>query len=64
MATSPLSFVRQSYDELKKVVWPSRDEVVRLTIAVIAIALLVGVFLGTIDYMLTELIDFILQRDF
>jgi len=64
MATSPLTFVQQSLDELKKVKWPSRDDVIRLTIAVLAISLLVGVFLGTIDYMLTELINFILKRQF
>ncbi|OGH48226.1 MAG: preprotein translocase subunit SecE [Candidatus Levybacteria bacterium RIFCSPLOWO2_01_FULL_39_10] len=62
MTTSPLTFVRESYDELKKVKWPTRDDIIRLTIAVVAISLLVGVLLGSIDLFLTKLTDFLLNR--
>ena len=62
MTTSPLTFVRESYDELKKVKWPTRDDIIRLTIAVVAISLLVGVLLGSIDLLLTKLTDFLLNR--
>ena len=46
MTTSPITFVRQSLDELKKVTWPTRAEIIRLTISVIIISLIVGLFLG------------------
>ena len=35
MATTPVNFLREVRDELKKVVWPTRDEVIRLTGVVI-----------------------------
>ena len=44
-------------DELKKVVWPTRREAIRLTIMVLAICVAVGIFLGAIDYGFTDLVD-------
>ena len=43
-------------DELKKVVWPTRREAIRLTIMVLAICVVVGIFLGAIDYGFSELV--------
>lgn len=42
--------------ELKRVVWPTREEAIRLTIMVLIVCIIVGVFLGTIDYGFTELV--------
>lgn len=36
---------RETRAELRKVVWPARDETTRLTIAVIAISAAIGLFL-------------------
>jgi len=62
MTTPPHVFVKQAFDELKKVKWASRDDVVRLTISVVAISTIVGIFLGSIDFFLTNLIDTVLSR--
>lgn len=62
MATTPVSFLREVQDELKKVVWPTRDEVVRLTGVVILVSLFVGLFLGGADFILTKLIELIVIR--
>ena len=43
--------------ELKKVVWLSRRETAYLTVLVLIVAGLAGVFLGLIDYGFTNLID-------
>jgi len=62
MATHPVTFVKQAFDELKKVKWPSRDDVIRLTISVVVISIIVGIFLGSMDFFLTNLIDTVLSR--
>lgn len=61
MAISPIAFIRESVDELKKVVWPTKQEIIRLTIAVLIISLVVGLFLGGIDFLLTKTIDVVLR---
>jgi preprotein translocase subunit SecE len=62
MATTPASFLREVRDELKKVVWPTRAEVIRLTGVVILVSLLVGVFLGGADFILTKLVGLLINR--
>ena len=62
MATTPGVFLREVRDELKKVVWPTRDEVIRLTGVVIIVSLIVGVFLGGADFILTKLIGILIAR--
>lgn len=52
---SPIAFLQQTYDELKKVVWPTRDELIRLTLIVIFISVLVGVYIGGIDLILSKI---------
>ena len=56
MAKSPVTFLKEVRDELKKVVWPSREEVTRLTLIVIIVSLLVGVFLGGLDFVFAKLL--------
>lgn len=62
MPTSPITFTKQAVDELKKVTWPTKAEVTRLTLAVIVISAVVGIFLGGIDFGLTKVLEFILSR--
>jgi preprotein translocase subunit SecE len=53
---SRFSLFKDIYDELKKVTWPSRREGIRLTVMVIVVCLVVGVFLGAIDLGFSELV--------
>ncbi|MBI2935581.1 MAG: preprotein translocase subunit SecE, partial [Chloroflexi bacterium] len=46
-------FLAETYGELRKVDWPSRQEALRLTWIVIAISLLIGLLLGLIDFIFT-----------
>lgn len=62
MATTPVNFLREVRDELKKVVWPSREEVIRLTGVVILVSLLVGLFLGGADFILTKMIELLILK--
>lgn len=62
MSTSPITFTKQAVDELKKVTWPTKTEVTRLTVAVIVISAVVGLFLGGIDFVLTKTLETFLSR--
>ena len=62
MAKSPVTFLKEVQEELKKVVWPTRDEVIRLTVVVIFVSLVVGLFLGGIDIVLVKLTEIFLNR--
>ena len=50
-------FVTEAAAELRRVTWPTRQETMRLTIMVIAVAGAVGVFLGIIDVVFSRLFD-------
>ncbi|HKW06628.1 MAG TPA: preprotein translocase subunit SecE [Candidatus Dormibacteraeota bacterium] len=45
-------FLRDVYDELRKVVWPTGGELYRYTLVVIFTVVLLGVFIGGTDYLL------------
>ncbi len=62
MATTPVNFFKEVRDELKKVVWPSREEVIRLTSVVIIVSVGIGLFLGGIDLLLTKVVQLIITR--
>ena len=62
MAKTPVTFLKEVQDELKKVVWPTRPEVIRLTFVVIFISLIVGFFLGGIDMVLVKLVEIFINR--
>jgi len=50
------SAVADVIGELRKVVWPTRREAVRLSILVLIVCLVVGIFLGALDYGFAELV--------
>lgn len=62
MSKTPLNFFKEVREELQKVVWPSREEVIRLTGVVILVSLLVGVFLGGVDFILTKGVELLISR--
>jgi len=53
---SRFAFIRDIIDELKKVTWPTRREIMRLSLMVIAVCAIVGIFLGALDYGFSELV--------
>lgn len=55
-----INYLKASQQELKKVVWPSKKEIIRHTALVIGISLGVAAFLGIVDYLLTILLGIII----
>ena len=49
-------FAQAARVELRKVVWPSREDTVRTTIMVIAFAIVMGLFFWVLDMILTWMI--------
>ncbi len=56
-----ISFIGQTKEELQKVTWPSRKEVVRLTMVVMLSSVIVGLYLGGVDYLFTRLLGIIIR---
>jgi preprotein translocase subunit SecE len=52
---SPFTFLQETVSELRKSVWPTREETARLTMVVIAVAVAMGFFLGALDRGLAAL---------
>jgi preprotein translocase subunit SecE len=47
-----VQFVKESYAELRKVIWPSRDDVVSSVKIVIVSTVLIAAVLGLVDVLL------------
>jgi preprotein translocase subunit SecE len=56
-----LEFFQESWQELKKVHWPSRKETYAATLVVIIVVLLISVYLAIIDLGLTKAIQAIVE---
>jgi preprotein translocase SecE subunit len=50
-------YVVESWSELKKVAWPTRETVIRLTILVVAVSIGVGVYIFVLDRIFNTLVD-------
>lgn len=59
--TATVDFLREVKVELDKVVWPSRIQTIKLTVMVIIVTIVVGFFLGGLDYLLTQLAAWLLK---
>jgi preprotein translocase subunit SecE len=57
----PVTFLQETYAELKKVVWPTRNDIIRLTAIVIILSVLMGLYIGGLDFLFTRVMEFILR---
>ena len=55
-------FFRDTRSELRKVVWPTREQALNLTAIVCVASAAVGVFLGGMDLLFAELFKLMLGR--
>jgi preprotein translocase subunit SecE len=53
-------YLNESWAELKKVTWPTRETVIRLTLLVIAVSLAVGIYIAALDRLFNTLLDAVL----
>lgn len=57
----PVKFLKEVRSELKRVTWPTRQEAVRLTSVVILVSILVGIYIGALDYLFTKIMELLLK---
>ncbi|NOY88465.1 MAG: preprotein translocase subunit SecE [FCB group bacterium] len=50
-------FLREVMAELRKVTWPTKDELVGSTIVTIVVSLIIAVFIGIVDRILSFIIQ-------
>lgn len=60
MLTGIRRYVVESWSELKKVAWPTRETVIRLTLLVVAVSFAVGIYIFVLDSIFNALIDQVL----
>jgi preprotein translocase subunit SecE len=58
----PVQFLSQVREELKKVIWPTRAELLKLTLVVIAVSVVVGIYIGLVDYGFTKVTEMVIKK--
>ena len=53
--------IRETRSELRKVIWPTREQTVKLTTIVIAVSVVVGLFLGGVDLLFERIMQLLLS---
>lgn len=56
------TYFRQSWTELRKVVWPTRPVAIRYTIAVVIFSIILAIFIGLIDIGLSRLFQKVILK--
>ena len=56
-----VTFLQEVWAEIKKVHWPSRKETYAATAVVLVVVGIVALFLGTVDFALSQIIQAILR---
>lgn len=57
MAPNPLNYLKESKAELEKVVWPTKQETLRLTIVVVIVSVIIGAYIAGMDTFFTLLVE-------
>jgi len=56
LSKPPFTLLAQVKQELQLTTWPTKEETIKLTTVVILVSVLVGAYLGGLDWLLTALI--------
>ena len=54
--------IKEIYAELGRVTWPTKEETIRLSIIVVSISVVIGLFLGVIDLAFSKIIAFFIYN--
>jgi len=56
-----IKYLKESFQELKKVNWPTKEETINKTIGVLFLATVVALVFTFVDYLFIQLIRFIIK---
>lgn len=62
MINKLINYLKASYEELKKVVWPTRRQAINLTLLVIGAAAIMSVYLGVLDFIFRSILQSVILR--
>ena len=55
------AFLKGIKTEFKKIVWPTKDDIVRETIAVISSSIAIGIIISILDFIFKLLLNFVIK---
>ncbi len=55
------SFLKEAMSELKRVIWPNREELKNSTATVISTIIIVSIFIGLVDLIFTNILTIFMQ---
>jgi len=55
------NYLTESWSELKKVAWPTRQMVINLTVIVLAVSIAVGIYIYVVDSIFHGLVGLVLK---
>jgi len=56
-----ITFLKEVRLELTKVVWPKREEVIKLTLIVFIISGIIAAYVGALDFAFTKLLELLVS---
>lgn len=62
LVKAAIDYLRGVRQEISKVVWPKREEIVKLTLTVFIISGVIGAYVGVLDLAYTKLLESFLSR--
>lgn len=57
-----INYINEVRGEMAKVVWPTRGQTARMSLLVLAVSIVMGIFIGGMDYLFSNVLSAILQR--
>lgn len=55
------NYLKEVRHELTMVSWPTRQQTIRMTIMVMVISVIIGLYVGGLDFLFTRLIQLVLR---
>ena len=62
IVTNIFTYLKEVRGELKMVVWPKKDTIIRLTLIVLIFSGIVALYLGLLDFAFTKLLEYLVSR--
>ncbi|ADY72816.1 preprotein translocase, SecE subunit [Desulfurobacterium thermolithotrophum DSM 11699] len=59
---SPITFLKEVREELSRVTWPSKEEVIEATAGIVIFCIVVAVYFWALDFVFSELLKLIIEK--
>lgn len=57
-----INYLKEVNLELKYVTWPKRNDVIKLTLTVLLVSAIVGIYVGGLDFGLTKILENLVSK--